>query len=151
MVYSSPLPLFNRQYQVLLSARWWTAPSLQQLHLALSNIYYPAHASREAGLSLFNTLACAPFSDTVRFPTIAYATELNPYLSALFSQLQTALSYSDRLQNKNLSAVTSNDPIYLNSKASFFRGLLALSVFINDPLNYYDQQSFESAYTLTWS
>jgi hypothetical protein len=156
MVYTSPLPAFQRYLLTLQFARWWSVDQATSILNNLQSLYFPSHASREAGPSLIFTTLAAPFSVTVRFPDQQiFITDFDPNLSKLISQLLSALAYSDRLLNVTAQRVanptTSNDPIYLAAKNSYYTALSQLAEYIRDPLNYYDQATFEQTYNLSWS
>jgi hypothetical protein len=153
MVYIFSLPTTNRVFPVLVSSRWFSADIIASIVQALTSFYFPAHASREAALAVFYSVRPAPFDLTNRFPpTGAFITDYDNLLTAIITQLQNALSYSDRQLNinRNGSSTTLNDPTYLAAKSSYFYALQALTDYARDPDNYYDQLKFESTFTLTW-
>jgi hypothetical protein len=154
MVYVSTLPNLNRNLLVIQYARWWSAFDFSRLISSLASTYFPAHASRETSLSLFDVPNPAPFFVDSRFLSGAYVTDADPFLNKLLFQIVAALSYSDRLLNKTTQSgnqsVSSNDPIYLAAKGSFFTVLPQLFDYARNPVNFYDQSTFETFYNLTW-
>lgn len=149
MVYVSDLPTFPTSLIVASCAKWWSAAAISQLLATLSSAYFPAHASRETALAVFNSLAAAPFSIDTRFPVDSFVTDLDPYFSKLIGQIVGALSYSDRLLNKN-GGPTSNDAAYIAAKSSFFTVIPILTAYIRDYNNYYDRAKFESHFQVSW-
>lgn len=154
MVYFSTLPYFQRSFQVVLFARWWSVSTFSRILLSLSTTYFPAHAAREAALSFFDSQTFAPFGLETRFPDSAYVTDADPYLNRLLTQLYSSLNYADRLLNKTTTnsqvPVSSNDPSYLAAKASFFSVLPLIIAYLRLPENSFDQLRFETEYSFTW-
>jgi hypothetical protein len=153
MVYTFNVPAGSRVFPVLLSSRWYSADIASTLLQSLQGFYFPAHASREAALGVFQSVRPAPFDLVTRFPSPgAYITDFDNTLTANICQIISALSYSDRQLNINRagSSTTLNDPVYLAAKASYFGALAALTAYIRDPDNYYDQLKFETTFSFTW-
>jgi hypothetical protein len=162
MTYSSTILNFPRNIIVLQYLRWFTPACLLDLMRLLRTIYFPIVEARAQGFAaLALPEAVAPFSvinsPQTRFPTTqVYATEADPVLSRIFSQLSSSLSYKDRLlattntgvTDRNVSSLTAE---YVSSFNAFQSALLALTDYIANPDNFYSQRDFEAAYTLTWT
>jgi hypothetical protein len=160
MSYHSTLPVFPTNIIVAQSQQWYSPKALNQILSALSQVYFPVCESRSTALEAINSLITdAPFSyiPPNRFPSPGiYLSSLDPVLTRLLSQLNSALSYKDRLIEKtNIGnttvSTTSNTPQYLQSLNSFVSSRLLLSQYVADYNNYTDRSVFENQYQITWS
>lgn len=160
MSYSSALPDFPTNVIVAQSLTWITPQSVQKLINALDSVYFPIVSSRETGYEVLRSLVGPPpfsFMPPFRFSAgTAYLSSIDPVLDRILEQLMSSLSYKDRLLEKTnignqVCSVTSNTPQYLLAFNSFQSAKLELVRYSNDYTNYFDQFTFETYYTLTWS
>jgi hypothetical protein len=159
MPYTSSLPDFPRNLIVSAAANWFPPAVLAQICTSLRTIYFPIAEQRLQAYSQLSSLTCpAPFQYTpaVRFPAdSAYASDFDPALSKLLSQLRTALSYKDRLLQTssvgvNDRSISSQTPEYISALNSFQNALADLTSYTFDPSNYYDRFLFETTLSITW-
>jgi hypothetical protein len=160
MSYSSPLPDFPRNIITLAAAAWFTPTQLLGLANALRMVLFPIVDQRAAGFSVLSNITFSSpfaFSPPVRFPaSSAFATDFDPVLTKLLSQLRAALSFKDRYIATSSTGVTDRQvtalsPEYVASFNAFQTALSDLYAYALLPSNYYDRLSFEEAFSLIWS
>jgi hypothetical protein len=135
----------------LQSTPWYSPEDLANLLISLYSVSFSAVSSRATGLNYIQSLASfTPFialtDHDVRFPSPGtFVPATNPPLNIILQSITSALNYKEPPSNAPPSE------FFLSSFNAYYNSLTALSDFLYDSSQFFNQYSFESFFHLSWS